>query len=512
MFSDVPLPFHYITIPSPESPPIQRQKPLFLYVHKVITSLTIKAFNHAGFVITKDPEHFNASWGRQFHAKEYKSCLSWQKINHFAGAFLMGRKDNFHNAMKGLQQRIGDDSNFYPTSFLLPNEINEAELHFSSIPLWIFKPCASSRGRGIHLISSHDDKLPTNKGILQQYIEKPLLITGRKFDIRLYVLVTSVAPLRIYIHKSGLGRFATHQYDLCGDPSDLQMHLTNFSLNKVSNDFISCNENVESIENSKWSLDFLLNYFKSLSIDIEKLMKDIEKVVISSLIGGVCQIRRHHQNLIKHPHTSYEVYGFDILLDEKLKPYVIEINISPSMCADSLLDKKLKEDLLADLIKMARIVDCDCTSNFQNLGPCPGIDMYDSECEKSLTDDRIKSVESGKVRPWDNPVFADFRFIRDFLEEKDIKCNFRRIFPRRRTMDDFFSCFDYLQYEDIILRDFIAFSKDERIEVLRRSWDIYAIPMKKINEDVARLEKEKSEEIKLHIDLENSTLDTKDEN
>lgn len=505
MFSDIPLPFHYVEILPIDSPPAQRRKPLILYVHKVITSLTINIFNHAGFAITHNPDHFNTSWGRQFHAKEYINCTSWQKINHFAGAFLMGRKDNFHNAMKNLNQRIGKDSNFYPTSFLLPSEIHEAESLFSTYPLWIFKPCASSRGRGIHLISSQNDQLPTSKGILQKYIRNPLLITGRKFDIRLYVLVTSISPLRIYIHKSGLARFATHKYDINGDPSDLQMHLTNFSVNKTSDDFVSCNKNDESIENSKWSLDFLLEHLKSLSIDVEKVMNDIEKVIISSLIAGVCQIRKHHQNLIKHRHTSYEMYGFDILLDEELKPYVIEINISPSMCADSLLDKKLKLNLLNDLIKMARIIDCDSTSNIMDLGPCPGIDMYDSECEKSLTNERIQRVELGKIRPWDNPVFADYRFIRDFIEEKNIESDFKRIFPRRRTMDNFYSCFDYLKYEDIVLRDFVAFSKDERIEVLRRNWNTYAIPMKRINEEVFRLEKE--EEKKTN---KNSSSDSKD--
>lgn len=490
MFSNVPLPFNYVQVPSLEDSPNQRQKPLILYVHKVITPLTINAFRHAGFIVTKTPDHFNASWGRQFHTKEYQSCASWQKINHFAGAFLMGRKDNFHKVMKELHQRIGDDSDFYPKSFLLQNEIHEAESIFSSYHQWIFKPCASSRGRGIHIISSVDNKIPTCKGILQQYIDKPLLITGRKFDIRLYVLVTSISPLKIYIHQSGLGRFATHQYVCGGDSSDLQMHLTNFSLNKGSNDFISSNDDNESIENSKWSLDFLLDHLRSLSIDTKKLMNDIEKVVISSLIAGACQIRSHHRNLIKHRHTSYEIYGFDILLDENLKPYIIEINISPSMCADSLLDKKLKSVLLNDLIKMARIIDCDCTSNMNNLGPCPGIDMYDAECENSLTNERIESVEMGKVRPWDDPVFADFRFVRDFIEEKNIQSNFRRIFPRRKTIDDFYSCFDHLQYEDIVLRDFIAFSSDERFEVLRRSWNVYEIPMRKINENVKQLENE----------------------
>jgi len=67
---------------------------------------------------------------------------------------------------------------------------------------------------------------------------QPLLIDGRKFDLRVYVLVTSIDPLRIYVYEEGLARFATEQYttdqDLIGNNF---IHLTNYSLNKDSENF-----------------------------------------------------------------------------------------------------------------------------------------------------------------------------------------------------------------------------------------------------------------------------------
>ena len=70
---------------------------------------------------------------------------------------------------------------------------------------------------------------------MSEYLCKPLLINGYKSDLRLYVLVTSVKPLTIYLYEEGLVRFATEPYSLVDQ--DLLGHLTNYSLNKDSHLF-----------------------------------------------------------------------------------------------------------------------------------------------------------------------------------------------------------------------------------------------------------------------------------
>ena len=77
---------------------------------------------------------------------------------------------------------------------------------------FIVKPRNGAQGQGIRL-TKRPHKLKNVSGIVcQLYIENPLLIDGFKFDLRLYVLVSSIEPLRIFRYKDGLVRFATVPY------------------------------------------------------------------------------------------------------------------------------------------------------------------------------------------------------------------------------------------------------------------------------------------------------------
>eukprot|EP00434_Breviolum_minutum_P001192 symbB.v1.2.001043.t2/scaffold56.1/size371842/14 len=109
---------------------------------------------------------------------------------------------------------------------------------------WIWKPINSSCGRGIKLLPSHltqkvIGRLEAKQGIIQRYVERPLLLDGYKFDLRLYVVVTSFDPLKVYLFKEGLVRLATERYSL--SPHSLKkrtMHLTNYSVNKRSAKYV----------------------------------------------------------------------------------------------------------------------------------------------------------------------------------------------------------------------------------------------------------------------------------
>ena len=91
--------------------------------------------------------------------------------------------------------------------------------------------------------------------IVQRYINNPLLIGNKKFDLRIYVLVTSHNPLVIYLYRSGFARFTHYRYD----PNDINnsaSHLTNVAIQKMT-------ENYDEERGGKYLLDKLRLYLIS---------------------------------------------------------------------------------------------------------------------------------------------------------------------------------------------------------------------------------------------------------
>lgn len=111
--------------------------------------------------------------------------------------------------------------------------------------LWIMKPVGRCQGRGIFMLDrlsqaaawkkANDEREPDKKEIyvVSKYIERPLLVGGKKFDLRLYALVLSYSPLRVYLHRGGFARFSAMRYTIDKDSiKDLYVHLTNVAIQK----------------------------------------------------------------------------------------------------------------------------------------------------------------------------------------------------------------------------------------------------------------------------------------
>lgn len=179
-----------------------------------------------------------------------------------------------------------------------------------------------------------------------------------KFDLRLYVLVTGVDPLRIYLSKEGLARLSVKMYDEVDDQNldDMMMHLTNYSINKNSAKFQPNRVAIVDSVGHKRSLKFTLKYLeKSEGQNATQLMAEIKDIVVKTMISGQPHLDSVFKSVQMDDYENsmcFQILGFDIMLDRKCKPYLLEVNHSPSFSTDSPLDEKVKGDLIRDTIRM----------------------------------------------------------------------------------------------------------------------------------------------------------------
>jgi len=183
----------------------------------------------------------------------------------------------------------------------------------------------------------NDEKAEPAAYVVQLYIHNPQLVGGKKFDLRLYVLVTSYSPLTVYIYRSGFARFSSYRYNTnVKNLGDTFVHLTNAAIQKTAPGF-------DASLGSKWPLRnykmYLIAKYGMQATD--KLFSSIEQLCINTLLSV--------QKVIMNDKHCFEMYGYDILIDDNLKPWLIEVNASPSISADTINDYELKFGLLHDV-------------------------------------------------------------------------------------------------------------------------------------------------------------------
>jgi tubulin polyglutamylase TTLL6/13 len=156
---------------------------------------------------------------------------------------------------------------------------------------YIVKPGSSSQGRGIFITRNLNEVENMNQFVCQTYIPNPLLIDGYKFDMRIYALITSCNPLRIYIFNEGIARFATQKY---APPSpdnmnNVFMHLTNYSINKHSHEFL------KGEGGSKRRISSINAWLTAQGYDTGVIWSMIDDVIIKTVITVSENLKRQYK-------------------------------------------------------------------------------------------------------------------------------------------------------------------------------------------------------------------------
>ena len=239
--------------------------------------------------------------------------------------------------------------------------INIPQTYNTGKNMWIIKPINLNRGRCIQVLndtntiveyllkiqemkkieSQDNNNFKCEHIILQKYLEKPLLYQGRKFDIRIWILIIGGQENFVYIFKQGHLKATCAEYDI--NSSSPFIHLTNYSVQKHNADFskreigneISYKDFQDELDKKKTGKNFLKDIYPKI-------------VYIIRLAVGAAKSNINHLNRI----NCFEIFGCDFILDEKYKPYLLEININPGLEISPPLISKLVPRMVDDALKL----------------------------------------------------------------------------------------------------------------------------------------------------------------
>ena len=119
-------------------------------------------------------------------------------------------------------------------------------------------------------------------------MHKPYLIDNLKFDMRIYVFVYGVDPLRVFVFREGLARFATQEYNcpVKGNMDNLFMHLTNYAINRNADNFEQ-GEGAEDDGGHKRTVTSVLKHIEEVEgVPMENMWQEIEDIAVKTLISA----------------------------------------------------------------------------------------------------------------------------------------------------------------------------------------------------------------------------------
>jgi len=179
--------------------------------------------------------------------------------------------------------------------------------------------------------------VPNSLWVAQKYLERPLLYKERKFDIRLWALVTS--NFDIYYYKNSYVRTSSSKYEL-SSTQDYLTHLTNNCF-QVLSDTYGAHE-----EGNIISLKDLEAYIRA----VKEPSYSLEEHFFPWAVSHCVDVFLAGQKKMKRVPTSYELFGFDLMIDEDLRVWLIECNVNPHLGTPNELMKKVVPEMLNEML------------------------------------------------------------------------------------------------------------------------------------------------------------------
>jgi len=299
--------------------------------------MEVGEWTKVGFPEKADYAHFAGPSSDAFVVSE--DCF----VNRIPGVDFISHKTSTFELLNRYKLEVDLGDAYFPESYNLPEDFEKYEQAHTPGKVYISKIDVGSQGYGINLIFKPSEiRMSTyaaNKRIMvQRYINNPLLIDGKKNDLRIYVLLAQVDPPICYINTEGLARFCTKDYEQPTKENfrNEAIHLTNYSVNKKYEEFVMTDECIEINNGSKRTL---ASYWKSVEkegYDVEGIKTSIHDLAMHTM-RAVMPIIRYSSICTygdKAQPKHFHILGLDVIIDSDQQAHLLEINSNPSLEID----------------------------------------------------------------------------------------------------------------------------------------------------------------------------------
>ncbi|CAI8045915.1 Probable tubulin polyglutamylase ttll-15 [Geodia barretti] len=313
-------------------------------LHHVMT-----VFSRAGYALDGGPGgDWHILWSHKYPFKTLSPSLGaslrpHQRINHYPGTGCFVSKPSLASL----------PFSYIPKAFRLPQQAQQLREEAAAHPekLWVQK---NNLHRGIKVKPIDKVSFAVDGKFVQEFITNPLLLGGRKFDIGVYTAITSIDPLRVYIyHEELLLRFCSKDYRPFR-ASDPKQYVVDDEYTPVW----EIPSLADLYQNQKLSCKQTLNTaLQTLGHDPRRVWDQVNSITTEVL-------HHCHPNLIKQtkkfsssPRHFFELVRFDFIIDDQLKVWLMEVNLSPNLSSGHTLGNRfMYEQVLFNLLSLVGAV------------------------------------------------------------------------------------------------------------------------------------------------------------